>query len=473
MSRFDRNETLNPCSKQQGIRELAFVHATVALRRVGVGFRTKQDAPKAAEGGGSRAIRLYAGKQPMQRNPRAGEESNRRNNRMIRPKIKSAAIAVLCASVLLPANSHAAGDRRAVVERVVAQAIRPVMARYGVPGMAVGIVTNGQNYVYDYGVASKATRRPVSSNTLFEVGSISKTFTATLASYAQVSGKLSLSDFATRYLPSLRGSSFERVSLVNLGTHTSGGLPLQVPGGIANNNQLMAYFQHWNPAYTPGTYRTYSNPGIGMLGMIAARSMNEDFVTLMQRKLLPKLGMQHTFLDIPNAQMENYAQGYTTNDTPVRMTPGVLASEAYGIRTTAGDLLRFVEANMAILDLDETLKRAISGTHTGYYRVGAMTQDLVWEQYHYPVGLAELLAGNSAKVILEANPVTKLDPPLRPRDDVLINKTGTTNGFAAYVAFVPEKRTGIVLLANKSYPIDARVTAAYEILTRLDDASKN
>jgi beta-lactamase class C len=196
---------------------------------------------------------------------------------MIRPKIKSAAIAVLCASALLPANSHAAGDRRAVVERVVAQAIRPVMARYGVPGMAVGIVTNGQNYVYDYGVASKATRRPVSSNTLFEIGSISKTFTATLASYAQVSGKLSLSDFATRYLPSLRGSSFDRVSLVNLGTHTSGGLPLQVPGSIANNNQLMAYFQHWRPAYAPGTYRTYSNPGIGMLGMIAARSMNEDF----------------------------------------------------------------------------------------------------------------------------------------------------------------------------------------------------
>ena len=112
---------------------------------------------------------------------------------MIRRKIQGAAIAVLCASVLLPANSHAADDRGAVVERVVAQAIRPVMARFGVPGMAVGIVMKGQIYVYDYGVASKASGRPVSSNTLFEIGSISKTFTATLASYAQVGGKLSLS----------------------------------------------------------------------------------------------------------------------------------------------------------------------------------------------------------------------------------------------------------------------------------------
>jgi CubicO group peptidase (beta-lactamase class C family) len=58
---------------------------------------------------------------------------------------------------------------------------------------------------------------------------------------------------------------------------------------------------------------------------------------------------------------------------------------------------------------------------------------------------------------------------------VLINKTGSTNGFSGYVAFVPAKKIGIVILANKSYPIDQRVTAAYRILTRLDSeaASKN
>ncbi len=151
------------------------------------------------------------------------------------------------------------------------------------------------------------------------------------------------------------------------------------------------------------------------------------------------------------------------------MNPGALAAETYGVRTTAADLLHFVAANIGMLDLDERLQRAIIATHTGYFQLGVMTQDLVWEQYRYPVSLRDLRAGNADKIILQANPVTALDPPLAPRDDVLINKTGSTNGFAAYVAFVPGKRLGIVLLANKSYPIAARVTAAFEILTQLGD----
>jgi beta-lactamase class C len=389
----------------------------------------------------------------------------------MRPSLLSAVTTFLCVLILSPVKSRAINHPQTGIGDGVAQVIRPLMERYRIPGMAVGIVVKGQGYVFDYGVESIATGAPIEDDTLFEIGSISKSFTATLASYAQVSGKLGLSDMASKYLPSLRGSSFDKVSLLNLGTHTSGGLPLQIPNEITNNAQLMAYFQSWRPTYTPGTFRTYSNPSIGMLGMIAAKSMHEDFVELMERHLLPALGMGSTFLNVPSARTKHYAQGYTTNDVPVRMTPGVLGLEAYGIRTTAGDMLRFVKANIHMLDVDPKWQEAITATHTGYYRIGAMTQDLIWEQYHYPVELDQLLAGNSDKIILEANPATELDPPVAPRGDVLINKTGTTNGFAAYVAFVVDKRIGIVLLANKSYPIDARVAAAFEMLAHLDDGS--
>ncbi|HYG89596.1 MAG TPA: class C beta-lactamase [Azospirillum sp.] len=377
-------------------------------------------------------------------------------------------LVAMLVSACTAVDGSATDDRRSTIKGVVDEAIRPVMLQHGVPGMAVAVVTKGGNYVFNYGVASKETGKPVTDDTLFEIGSVSKTFTATLASYAQVNGRLSLSDTASKHLVALKGSAFDTVSLLNLGTHTPGGLPLQVPDEVTNNAQLMKYFQNWKPAYAPGTYRTYANPSIGMLGMIAAKSMNGDFDALMQDKLFRELGLSHTHFVIPETEKKNYAQGYTKKDEPIRMTPGVLWVEAYGLKSTAEDMARFIAANMGMLDLDETLQRAIVDTHTGYFRVGAMTQDLIWEQYSYPVDLQDLLAGNSAKISYEANPATRINPPLPPQKKVLMNKTGSTNGFAAYVAFIPEKELGIVLLANRNYPIDARVTAAHQILARLD-----
>jgi beta-lactamase class C len=71
-------------------------------------------------------------------------------------------------------------------------------------------------------------------------------------------------------------------------------------------------------------------------------------------------------------------------------------------------------------------------------------------------------------MILEPNPAIKLDRPSPPQEAVLIDKTGSTNGFSTYVAFVPARKLGVVLLANRRFPIAARVTTAEEILTRLE-----
>src|SRR5215831_13233835 len=380
----------------------------------------------------------------------------------------STTIAALCIGLLLPADGWASDNEKDSIEKIVAQAVRPLMELEGIPGMAVGIVSNGQSYVFNYGTASRATGKPVNDNTLFEIGSVSKTFTATLASFAQVDGRLSLTDSVSKYLPALRGSRFDEVSLLNLGTHTMGGLPLQVPDEVTNDDQLMRYFQNWKPSFAPGTYRTYANPSIGLLGRVAAKSLSEGFDALMEGKLYPVLGLKNTYLNVPTSRADDYARGYTTKDAPIRMAPGVLAAETYGVRTTAGDLLRFVEANMGMVALDEKWQRAITDTHTGYYQVGGMTQDLVWEQYPYPVELKTLVAGNSDDIILKPNPTIKLDPPSPPQESVLINKTGSTNGFSTYAAFVPARKLAVVLLANKRFPIEARVVCAHQILTRLD-----
>ncbi|WP_442965078.1 class C beta-lactamase [Pseudomonas sp. JS3066] len=350
----------------------------------------------------------------------------------------------------------------------VEQAARQVMQQYGIPGLAIGVIAQGERRFYNYGVASKASRQAVTGDTLFEVGSISKTLTVTLASYAATQGKLSLTDSPSRYLPELKGSRLDQVTLLNLATHTAGGFPLQLPDDVRNESQLMDYYNVWQPQFAPGTYRTYANPSIGLLGVVAARSLGVTYVQAMERDLLPKLGMGNTWIDVPASAMPNYAQGYDKEDAPVRVNPAMLAAEAYGVKTSSKDLLHFVEANLGLTALDASLQRAIDATRTGYFKLGAMTQDLIWEQYSYPVALQTLLEGNASRMALESHAVTTITPSLAPQQAVWVNKTGSTNGFGAYVAFVPEKKLGIVLLANKNYPNEERVKLAYRILGELE-----
>ncbi|MDH6231716.1 beta-lactamase class C [Mesorhizobium soli] len=374
------------------------------------------------------------------------------------------------AAMLYGASAHAAGNQdQNEIARVVDGAIRPVMKAHGIPGMAVAVTVGGKRHFFNYGLASKASGQKVSEDTLFEIGSISKTLTATLGSYAQVRGALSLSDNASQYLPALAGSAFDNISLLDLATYTAGGLPLQFPDDVSDQEEMITYYKAWRPDHAVGTHRRYSNPSIGLFGYLAARSMSKNFEDLMKEDLFPALGLTHTYIRVPQGRMRDYAFGYSKDGRPIRVTPGILDAEAYGVKTTAADMIRFVEANMDNSELDDTFQSAIASTQVGYYQVGEMTQGLGWEMYPWPLGLDRLLAGNSAKMTLEANAAMRLSPPLPPRKDVLINKNGSTNGFGAYVAFVPAKDIGIVMLANKNYPIPARVKAAYQILTGLQN----
>jgi beta-lactamase class C len=133
-------------------------------------------------------------------------------------------------------------------------------------------------------------------------------------------------------------------------------------------------------------------------------------------------------------------------------------------------LLRWEAAQLGVLPVGGALGRAIAATHVGYFRLGAMVQGLVWEAYRAPVTLPDLLAGNSDKVSLAPNAVARIAPPSPADAAAWMNKTGSTNGFSAYVAFAPGAKAGVVVLANKRFPIAARVRAGWEILTRLTTA---
>ncbi|MFV9681225.1 PRC family class C beta-lactamase [Pseudomonas sp. NY15367] len=356
------------------------------------------------------------------------------------------------------------------LETQVDAAAKSMMQAYAIPGMAIAISHKGQQHFFEYGVASRESDQLVDRHTLFELGSISKLFTATLGAYAEARGTLNLSDNASQYLPALQGSAFDHISLLDLATYTAGGLPLQFPDAVGNEKQMLAYYRNWQAVYPPGTQRLYSNPSIGLFGHLAAASLAEPFQKLMEQDLLPQLGMQESYVQIPAEQMARYAWGYR-DDKAVRVTPGAMDAEAYGLKSTAADMLRFIEANLHPNELPAPLHQAISATHRGYYQVGDMTQALGWERYTYPISLEKLQAGNSAEMALQPQTVERFSVPKPADGDLLLNKTGSTNGFGAYILLLPARDTGLVILANRNYPNAERVRLALQILTTLQASS--
>lgn len=376
---------------------------------------------------------------------------------------------MLAATSLLAAGCTRPG--RSISSTAVDGIAREVMETHGVPGMAIAATVEGQRHFFNYGLASKESGRAVDRDTIFEIGSVSKTFTGTLGALAAARGVLSLSDPASKFLPELAGTGFDRITLLDLATYTAGGLPLQLPQGVSDTASMVDFYRRWRPSSAPGATRLYSNPSIGLFGHLVARSMGKPFGELMERELFPALGLASTYIDVPPSAMDRYAFGYSREGAPVRVSPAVLAAEAYGVKTTAADMLRFIEANLDGASLPPTLRRAIGLTQTGFIGNGEMAQGLGWEMYAGPLDLDRLLAGNSPEKIYEPNEVSRITPPLAPRPSAMVNKTGSTNGFGAYVLFIPARRAGVVLLANKNYPIPARIRAAHRLLIELGGAS--
>ncbi|EOX4917851.1 class C beta-lactamase [Vibrio alginolyticus] len=350
------------------------------------------------------------------------------------------------------------------LKSVVDDCAKGLINEYDIPGLAVAVTIDGKRYFYNYGFADESKGSLVTNDTIFELGSISKTFAATLTGYAQEKGKLDMDDKVKDYIPELENSALGNTKLVNVATYTAGGLPLQFPSEVTNDAEMMQYYKTWKPEYEAGTKRKYSNPSIGLFGYIGALSMKSDYTEMMETVILPELGMTNTFVDVPKDKLNNYAFGYSSEGKPVRVNPGILDAQAYGIKSTSLDMLQYIEANMGQAQLNTDIENALERTHTKYFDTDTFTQAVGWEGYDYPVSLSQLLKGNSSDVILKAKPVQASVSGTLGRD-VWYNKTGSTGGFGAYVAYVPSEKIGIVILANKNYPNAERVEAAYHIIS--------
>ncbi len=272
-------------------------------------------------------------------------------------------------SVTSPAGT--AGASRildaAVRSRLAAELLR-LRATHHLPGIqAVVRLPDGEAWIAHAGYADVAAHTPVSTTTLFDAGSITKTFIATLTLQLVDRGVLSLDDPVTRWLPAF--SAGRGVTIRELLDHTSGiGEPFNSPALLAGLGSAPA--RAWSPAavlrfaarpgFAPGHGWLYSNANYLLLGQIIQAATGMSVPALLQKQVLAPLGLDHTFLQgpLPPPASDARAHGYdATTDAvwpaidlsrgsafePFRSLATALGT-AGALVTTADDLSRWAEA---------------------------------------------------------------------------------------------------------------------------------
>ena len=306
--------------------------------------------------------------------------------------------------------------------------------------------------------------------TLFEIGSVSKTFTATSPAMPWPD-KMRLDDRASQHWPALQGSRFDSISLLDLATYTAGGLPLQFPDSVQKDNvHRSATTTASGSRPTRRAASAYSNPEHRPVRLSRRAQPGPAVRTAYGQQVFPALGLEQTHLDVPEAALAQYAQGYGKDDRPLRVGPGPLDAEGYGVKTSAADLLRFVDANLH----PERLDRPGAGARCHPSR-------LLQGRRHDPgpgsLRLADLPEapagpGNSTPMALQtaqdrrAARATGAGGPAPAEQDRLHQRLRRLRGVR------PGPRPGPGDPANRNYPNAERVKIAYAILSGLEQQGK-
>lgn len=369
----------------------------------------------------------------------------------------------------------------AALKAAVSNEVQQLLQQQQIPGMAVAVLWQGKTFYYSFGVADMAKQSSVTPDTVFELGSISKTFAGVIGAQALGRGDIKLTDSVATHWPELTATPWQSINMQHLATYTAGGLPLFMPDSVTDKASLLKYYQEFKPAYAPGSQRVYANSSIGLFAYLAAAASGKTYADEFT-DLTATLKLNSTYLQVPEKAQAHYAWGYR-DGKPVRIGTGVLLDEAGGVKASVRDVASWVQANLQPQQLTAPLlKAAILTAQLPYAKAGQMYQGLGWEMLDYPVALTALeamtdktfVSGSPASLILQpasektvGKTADKTASNTIGKTSHWVHKTGATGGFAAYAAFIPSRQVGIVMLSNKGYPNALRVKLAYQILEGL------
>jgi len=291
---------------------------------------------------------------------------------------------------------------------------------------------DGGPHLVTYGTAGEPQSRPLDGDTVFEIGSITKVFTALLMADAAARGQVKLTDPVARFLPTEgRPKSFDNkpITLLDLVTHTSGlpSLPtnfrprdMENPYADYTVEQLYNFLSEYTPRYYPGSHYDYSNLGFGLLGHVLALQAGRSYEELVVSRICEPVGLSDTRIALTPAMRKRLAQGH---DKSLHAVPGwdfpTLAGTG-GLRSTANDMMRFLDAAQSKRKTDLT---------PAFQSLLEMRRQTNTNDVYAAGGWFVETAHN----------------------DKLVVKDGGTGGYSSFIGY--SARTGIatVLLSNTGY----------------------
>lgn len=326
------------------------------------------------------------------------------------------------------------------LDKQVDKAVQPYISLAAATGLSIGILKNGQTYFYGYGETEKGNGRLPQANTIFEIGSISKTFTAILLADAVNNGRIRLDDPVSKYLPdSISPLQFggTAVTIGMLSNHTSAipRMPENFDQYVRDplnpylqygERQLLSFYKHLSLTRKPGSQYEYSNLAVATLGMILGKMYKKDFEQLVREKITGPLKMDDTRQRLGKTDSARFAKGYNEQGKYNGQWDFQVFAPAGALRSTARDMLLYARANLG--EAPAALLKAIQLTHRKTFTDGKNTTALGW---HY----------------------------IRPGADEVLFHNGGTGGYRSYLAMHPSKKFAVVILSNTAIGTEGIGTA--------------
>ncbi|MFZ6680118.1 serine hydrolase [Undibacterium sp. Tian12W] len=348
-------------------------------------------------------------------------------------KISSALLAVCGLIILGPVV--AAEDLAAAVQKIASARVSSA----AIPGLIVVTVNGQEQKIQGFGLVtnstdSKSQPHLPDANTVFEIGSVSKTFTALLLADMQVRGQLKLDDAVAALLPAYTIPQYQgrAITLLDLATQTSGLprlpanlLPRQADNPYADysKNNLRDFLRSYQLTRAPGAKYEYSNLGFGLLGQALSARAGKSYAELVQERITKPLGMADTGIALTANMQRNLATGHDAQGQAVANWDMPTLAGAGALRSSAQDMLRYLQAHMHGANVKEP---------AGLQLV---------QQPQRTTGMPGLQIGLAWHV-------------QNARGQTVVWHNGMTGGYASFIGFTADGQRGVVVLANASVNVD-------------------